>query len=186
MSGAEIIGQNISENPHIIKDRMKKQQNSFTRPATHSNSHSNNNNKQNDIDFLTPRQWANKRIADKEDDVTWHNSPNNVQIKEVNAEEKIYKTIHDGVTNYAKVILDHNQDNNTNTTYIIDVGNKNKFDDNIVSEEDLNNALNALNAVSKGIKIKKSGGKKRNTNKINKKSKKHQIKYKRNTKKSKK
>jgi hypothetical protein len=94
-------------------------------------------------------------------------------------------------TNYVDVKLSHND------TYVIEVRDDNKFEESKTPEniekfvEKLNNFVEdnqAKKVASDNTKtpIKELvGGKKRNTSKIHKKSKKHQIKYKRNTKKSK-
>jgi hypothetical protein len=115
------------------------------------------------------------------------NLDNSIEIEEIDAEKKIYKTRYGDKTNYAKVILDHNQDNNTNTTYIIEVREDVKFE----KIETPRNIEELVKNLKKFVKENEEnernvGGKKRNTSKIHKKSKKRIIKYKRNTKKSKK
>jgi len=165
-------------------------------PITHPIKRNNNNNNSlftQDNKFTAPRtsnlaRNANQELNyNKEKNAFMHDTTNNVEIKEIDSEKKIYKTTNDGVTNYAKVNLLDNNNNN----YIIEVREQADFEETKSTEdiEDLKKRLGLIKKLDNFVKeteeSSKTGGKKRNTNKINKKSKKRIIKYKRNTKKSK-
>lgn len=144
-------------------------------------------NKENDK--LTPKKPEYSDDDDREENAITHEIPDNVEIKEVNAREKIYETRLGDNINYARVISEDTNDNNFyNTTYRIEVSEENDFirgDSLSITRLPVSNKNSFAQNFTKP-KQAFVGGKKRNTSKIHKKSKKRIIKYKRNTKKSKK